>query len=209
MKFYDCKTAPSPRRVRIFIAEKNIDIETIEIDLKNGEQLTPEFKKLNPNCTVPVLALADGNNLTSTAGIRSYLEAKFPDIQLMGRTAEEKGRIADVQWRIEMEGLMAMSEALRNSTPRMAGRALTGPVNYEQIPALAERGKLRVQRFLDGVESMIGSQKYIAGDEFSVADIDLLVVVDFANWIKLGLSESAKNSKRWYEAVSQRPSANL
>ena len=104
---------------------------------------------------------------------------------------------------------MAMSEALRNSTPRMAGRALTGPVNYEQIPALAERGKLRVQRFLDGVESMIGSQKYIAGDEFSVADIDLLVVVDFANWIKLGLSESAKNSKRWYEAVSQRPSANL
>tara|TARA_Y100000590_G_scaffold384806_1_gene456435 strand:+ start:2174 stop:2803 length:630 start_codon:yes stop_codon:yes gene_type:complete len=209
MKFYDCKTAPSPRRVRIFIAEKNIDIETIEIDLKNGEQLTPEFKKLNPNCTVPVLALADGNNLTSTAGIRSYLEAKFPDIPLMGRTVEEKGRIADVQWRIEMEGLMAMSEALRNSTPRMAGRALTGPVNYEQIPALAERGKLRVQRFLDGVESMIGSQKYIAGDEFSVADIDLLVVVDFANWIKLGLSESAKNSKRWYEAVSQRPSANL
>ena len=209
MKFYDCKTAPSPRRVRIFIAEKNIDIETIEIDLKNGEQLTPEFKKLNPNCTVPVLALADGNNLTSTAGIRSYLEAKFPDIPLMGRTAEEKGIIADVQWRIEMEGLMAMSEALRNSTPRMAGRALTGPVNYEQIPALAERGKLRVQRFLDGVESMIGSQKYIAGDEFSVADIDLLVVVDFANWIKLGLSESAKNSKRWYEAVSQRPSANL
>ncbi len=209
MKFYDCKTAPSPRRVRIFIAEKNIDIETIEIDLKNGEQLTPEFKKLNPNCTVPVLALADGNNLTSTAGIRRYLEAKFPDIPLMGRTVEEKGRIADVQWRIEMEGLMAMSEALRNSTPRMAGRALTGPVNYEQIPALAERGKLRVQRFLDGVESMIGSQKYIAGDEFSVADIDLLVVVDFANWIKLGLSESAKNSKRWYEAVSQRPSANL
>ena len=209
MKFYDCKTAPSPRRVRIFIAEKNIDIETIEIDLKNGEQLTPEFKKLNPNCTVPVLALADGNNLTSTAGIRSYLEAKFPDIPLMARTVEEKGRIADVQWRIEMEGLMAMSEALRNSTPRMAGRALTGPVNYEQIPALAERGKLRVQRFLDGVESMIGSQKYIAGDEFSVADIDLLVVVDFANWIKLGLSESAKNSKRWYEAVSQRPSANL
>ena len=209
MKFYDCKTAPSPRRVRIFIAEKNIDIETIEIDLKNGEQLTPEFKKLNPNCTVPVLALADGDNLTSTAGIRRYLEAKFPDIPLMGRTVEEKGRIADVQWRIEMEGLMAMSEALRNSTPRMAGRALTGPVNYEQITALAERGKLRVQRFLDGVESMIGSQKYIAGDEFSVADIDLLVVVDFANWIKLGLSESAKNSKRWYEAVSQRPSANL
>ena len=209
MKFYDCKTAPSPRRVRIFIAEKNIDIETIDIDLKNGEQLSPEFKKINPNCTVPVLSFDNGDTLTSTAGIRSYLEAKYPDIPLMGRTDYEKGKIADLQWRIEMEGFMAMSEALRNSAPRMASRALTGPVNYEQIPALAERGKQRVKRFLEGVEKLLGSNQFVAGDIYSVADIDLLVVIDFANWIKLELPDSAKNAKRWYEAVSQRPSAKL
>lgn len=209
MKFYDCKTAPSPRRVRIFIAEKNIDLETIDIDLKNGEQLSPDFKKINPNCTVPVLSIKNGNNLTSTAGIRSFLEAKYPDIPLMGSTDEEKGKIADLQWRIEMEGLMAMSEALRNSAPRMAGRALTGPVNYEQIPALAKRGKQRVQRFLEGVEKLIGGNQFVAGDTYSVADIDLLVVIDFANWIKLELPDSAKNAKRWYAAVSQRPSAKL
>ena len=108
-----------------------------------------------------------------------------------------------------MEGLMAMSEALRNSAPRMAGRALTGPVNYEQIPALAERGKRRVRRFLEGVEKFIGDNQFVAGDIYSVADIDLLVFIDFANWIKLELPDSKKKAKRWYAAVSQRPSAKL
>jgi len=209
MKFYDCKTAPSPRRVRIFIAEKQLNIETIEIDLKNGEQMSADFKKINPNCTVPVLLLDDGTQITSTAGIRHYLEAFHPEPNLMGRTAVERGEIADLQWRIEMEGMMAMSEALRNSTPRMAGRALTGPFDYEQIPALAERGKLRVQRFLDGVDALIGNRRFVAGEQFSVADIDLLVVVDFAGWIKLQLPDGASNARRWYEAVSERASAKL
>jgi glutathione S-transferase len=209
MKFYDCKTAPSPRRVRIFIAEKGLDIETIEVDLRNGEQLSPEFRAVNPNCTVPVLALDDGTTLTSTAGIRGYLEAAYPEPSLMGSTAAERGRIADLQWRIEMEGMMAMSEALRNSTPRMKGRALTGPVNYEQIPALAERGRARVEHFLDGFDAMIGDKPFVAGDRYSIADIDLLVVVDFAGWIKLGLPEGAKNARRWHASVSARPSAKL
>ncbi|MBH66800.1 MAG: glutathione S-transferase [Rhodospirillaceae bacterium] len=209
MKFYDCKTAPSPRRVRIFIAEKKLSVETVEVDLKNGEQLTPEFRAINPNCTVPVLVLDDGTKLTSTAGIRHYLEAMYPKVPLMGKTAEEKGIIADLQWRIEMEGLMAMSEALRNSAARMTGRALTGPYDYEQIRDLAERGKLRVQRFLDGVDSMIGERQYLVGDQFSVADIDLLVVVDFASWLKLELPENAEHARRWYDSVTQRTSTKL
>jgi glutathione S-transferase len=209
VKFYDCKTAPSPRRARIFIAEKGLDIETVEVDLRNGEQLSAEFRAVNPNCTVPVLVLDDGTTLTSTAGIRGYLEAAHPEPSLTGVTAAERGRVADLQWRIEMEGMMAMSEALRNSTPRMKGRALTGPVNYEQIPALAERGRARVERFLDGVDAMIGDKPFVAGDHYSVADIDLLVVIDFAGWIKLGLPEGASNARRWHAAVSERPSAKL
>ncbi len=209
MKFYDCSTAPSPRRARMFIAEKGLDIETVEVDLRAGEQLSPEFRAINPNCTVPVLALDDGGILTSTAGIRGYLEAAFPEPSLTGRTAAEKGRVADLQWRIEMEGMLAMSEALRNSTPRMKGRALTGPVDYEQIPALADRGRARVERFLDGVDAMIGDKPFVAGDSFSVADIDLLVVIDFAGWIKMGLPEGAADARRWHAAVSERPSAKL
>ena len=96
MKFYDCQTAPSPRRARIFIAEKGVDLETVQVDLRSGEHLNPEFQAINPYCTVPVLELDDGTQLTSTAGIWNYLEAEAPEPALMGTTPQEKGVIADL-----------------------------------------------------------------------------------------------------------------
>ena len=206
MKFYDCKTAPSPRRARIFIAEKNIPIEHIEVDLRNAEQMSDAFRAINRYCTVPVLELDDGTRLTTTAGIWQYLEAAHPEPALMGETAEQKGIIADLQWRIETGGFMAMSEYLRKSAPAMKGRALTGSVNYEQIPELAVRGKDRLTHFFDDIDELIGTKPYVAGETFSVADIDLLVVVDFAKWRKITLPETAGNAWRWYETVSARPS---
>ena len=207
MKFYDCKTAPSPRRARIFIAEKNIPVEHIEVDLRNAEQMSDAFRAINPYCTVPVLELDDGTHLTTTAGIWQYLEAAYPEPALMGKTAEQKGIIADLQWRIETGGFMAMSEYLRNSAPAMKGRALTGTVNYEQIPELAVRGQDRLTHFLNDIDELVGTKPYVAGETFSVADIDLLVVVDFAKWRKITLPETAVNAWRWYETVSARPSA--
>ena len=209
MKFFDCKTAPSPRRVRIFIAEKDIAVETILVDLRSKEQLGVEFKTINPHCTVPVLELDDGARLTTTAGIWRYLEATYPDPPLMGETPQQRGMIADLQWHIEMNGFMAMAEFLRNSAPAMKGRALTGPHDYDQIPELADRGKLRVQRFLEEIDQVIGDKPYVAGDRFSVADIDLLVLIDFSAWRKLSLPAGATNARRWYEAVRARPSAQL
>tara|TARA_B100000745_G_scaffold186041_1_gene121946 strand:- start:36 stop:683 length:648 start_codon:yes stop_codon:yes gene_type:complete len=207
MKFYDCKTAPSPRRARIFIAEKNIPVEHIEVDLRNAEQMSDAFRAINPYCTVPVLELDDGTRLTTTAGIWQYLEAAYPEPALMGKTAEQKGIIADLQWRIETGGFMAMSEYLRNSAPAMKGRALTGTVNYEQIPELAVRGQDRLTHFFNDIDELVGTKPYVAGETFSVADIDLLVVVDFAKWRKITLPETAVNAWRWYETVSARPSA--
>jgi glutathione S-transferase len=207
MKFYDCKTAPSPRRARIFIAEKNIPVEHIEVDLRNAEQMSDAFRAINPYCTVPVLELDDGTHLTTTAGIWQYLEAAYPEPALMGKTAEQKGIIADLQWRIETGGFMAMSEYLRNSAPAMKGRALTGTVNYEQIPELAVRGQDRLTHFFNDIDELVGIKPYVAGETFSVADIDLLVVVDFAKWRKITLPETAVNAWRWYETVSARPSA--
>jgi glutathione S-transferase len=209
MKFYDCATAPSPRRARIMIAEKGLEIETVQVDLRSGEHLTDAYKAINPNCTVPTLELDDGTRLHSTVGIWHYLEAAYPETPMMGTTAEEKGRIADLQWRVEMDGLMAVGEALRNGAPAMKDRALTGPHNYAQLPELVERGKIRVERFLDGVEEMIGDKPFAAGDTFSIADIDLLVVVDFAKWLKLELPESATRARAWHERVSARPSTKL
>ena len=209
MKFFDCKTAPSPRRVRIFIAEKDIAVETILVDLRSKEQLGVEFKTINPHCTVPVLELDDGARLTTTAGIWRYLEATYPDPPLMGETPQQRGVIADLQWHIEMNGFMAMAEFLRNSAPAMKGRALTGPHDYDQIPELADRGKLRVQRFLEEIDQVIGDKPCVAGDRFSVADIDLLVLIDFSAWRKLSVPAGATNARRWYEAVRARPSAQL
>ena len=209
MKFFDCKTAPSPRRVRIFIAEKSIAVETILVVLRSKEQLGVEFKTINSHCTVPVLELDDGARLTTTAGIWRYLEATYPDPPLMGETPQQRGVIADLQWHIEMNGFMAMAEFLRNSAPAMKGRALTGPHDYDQIPELADRGKLRVQRFLEEIDQVIGDKPYVAGDRFSVADIDLLVLIDFSAWRKLSLPAGATNARRWYEAVRARPSAQL
>jgi len=207
MKFYDCKPAPSPRRVRVFMAEKGIEIPTVQVDLRNGEHLTQEFRMVNPHCTVPVLELDDGARLISTAAIWRYLEETHPTPPLMGRSAKEKALIADTQWRIESEGFMAVAEALRNSTPGMKGRAVTGPVSIEQIPALAERGRKRTELFLHLLEFMVGPKPYLCGDHYSVADIDAMIAVDFAKWLKLELPADAANARRWYASVSARPSA--
>ena len=207
MKFYDCKPAPSPRRARVFMAEKGIEIPTVQVDLRNGEHLRPEFRMVNPHCTVPVLVLDDGTRLISTAAIWRYLEETQPEPPLMGRTAKEKAIVADTQWRIEAEGFMAIAEALRNSTPGMKDRAVTGPVNHAQIPELAERGKKRAQIFLERIDDMVGTKPFLCGDAYSVADIDAMIAVDFAKWLKMELPAGAGNARRWYESVASRPSA--
>ncbi len=207
MKFYDCKTAPSPRRVRIFMAEKGIEIPTVQVDLRNREQLTPAFKEINPYCTVPVLELDDGTRLCSSVGIQRYLEERYPDPPLMGRTPEEKARISDLQWRIDTDGLGAAAEMLRNTARGMKDRALTGPVDFAQIPELAERGRKRMEVFLQDLERVAGDAKpFLCGNFFSVADIDGMVVFEFAK--RLHLEVDGEATRIWYEKVAARPSAN-
>ena len=209
MKFYDCSTAPSPRRARIALAEKGLldRIETVEVNLREGEQRGEAFAAVNPYLTVPVLELDDGRRIASSTGIFHYLEAAVPDPPLMGRTPAEKGLIGDLEWRIEMDGFMAIGECLRNTARGMVGRALTGRHGYAQIPELGARGRLRIERFLEDFDDMVGDGPFLAGDAYSIADITALVTVDFAKWIKVSLPEDAANARRWYDAVSTRPSA--
>ena len=117
MKFYDCTTAPSPRRVRIFLAEKGISVPTVQVDLRNNEQLTPAFRAINPDATVPVLELDNGTRITDAIGICVYFEAIQPQPPLMGESAEEKAVIATWQRTAERNGFYAGMEALRNATP--------------------------------------------------------------------------------------------
>jgi glutathione S-transferase len=206
MKFYDCQTAPSPRRARIFIAEKGLDIERVEIDLGKAEQLGGDFRRINPRCTVPVLELDDGTAITENAGIAAYLEALAPNPPLLGVSAEEKGLVANWNARAELEGLWALADALRNRSKGMVGRAITGPTDYPQIPELAERGLARANEFFEMLNQRLGESEYVAGERFSVADITAYVCADFAGWVKSGPTDAHANTKRWRDQVGRRPS---
>jgi glutathione S-transferase len=206
---YDCATAPSPRRARILLAEKGVAHETVQVDLRSGEQLGEAYRRVNPQCTVPALRTDLGAILTDNAGITAYLEARFPQPPLLGVSALEKAEIASWNWRVEFEGLMAIAEALRNSTPSMANRALPGPVNYAQIPELAQRGLARLAQFFDVLEARLAGRDFVATDRFSVADITAVVAVDFARVVKVKPGEQHLNLLRWRAAMAERPSMAL
>lgn len=209
MKFYDNAVAPSPKRVRMFIAEKGLEIETVEIDIRTGEQFTDDFRAKNPFCTVPVLELDDGTHLITTDGCYAWLEETYPDPPLLGRNPVEKGQVADALQIVMFHGQMAVSETLRNSMEAMVDRGIIGPDNYAQIPELAERGRQRCARFMDSLNTMIGDHAFVAGDSFTAADIDAFVYVSFAKWAEIEPGENHANVNRWYEAVAARPSAAL
>lgn len=206
---YDCATAPSPRRARILLAEKGIAHETVQVDLRTGEQLSEAFRQVNPQCTVPALRTEDGLVLTDNAAIAAYVEARYPQSALLGETPEEKAEIASWNWRMEFEGLLAIAEALRNSTPAMANRALPGPVNYPQIPELAQRGQARVQQFFVDLNERLAGREFIAAGRFSVADITAVVAVDFARVVKVKPGEQHPHLQRWRAAMALRPSMSL
>lgn len=207
--FYDCATAPSPRRARILLAEKAVPHQTVNIDLASGEQRGPAFAAINPRLTVPALALEDGTVLTDNAAMAAWAEAAYPNPPLLGTTPLEKAAVASWNARVEFEGFMAIAEGFRNSSPAMANRALTGPVDYAQIPELAERGKARLLAFIDTLDAQLASHEHVAGDAFSLADITAVVAVDFARILKVKPVERHAHIARWRATMAARPSMAL
>jgi len=206
---YDCSSAPSPRRARILLAEKGIRHETVQVDLRNGEQLGEAYRKINPQCTVPALRTEEGVILADNAAITAWAEARYPDPPLLGTTPLEKAEIASWNWRVEFEGLLAIAESMRNTSPALANRALPGPANYVQIPELGRRGLERLQRFMVVLNERLNGRDYIAGDRFSVADITAVVAVDFARIVKVKPGEQHPHLLRWRAKVGERPATAL
>jgi glutathione S-transferase len=206
MQLYNYQTAPSPRRVRIFAAEKGIKLPTIQVDLAKGAQFTPEFRAKNPRCTVPVLELDDGTCLWETLAICFYLEQLIPEPVLMGGDAQEKALVLQWNQRIENDGFQAVMESFRNRVRGFQDRAVTGAHSFAQIPSLAERGRVRTEIFLRELNEHLARQRYVVGETFTMADITALVTVDFAGWIKLTIPDDHEHLKRWYDEISQRTS---
>ncbi len=208
MKFYDCRIAPSPRRVRMFLAEKGIEIETVEVDLIAGENLGAAFLNISPRGMVPSLQLDDGTCIDEAVAICRYIEELHPEPCLMGRDARSRAIIESRNRHMEIDGFLPASEAFRNSAPVFAERGLPGVTDkVAAIPQLAERGIAGIRRYFDRLERALSTQQFVAGNEFSIADITALCVVDFAGWVKEKIPDTHVHAKRWYAAVSARPSA--
>ena len=210
---YDCASAPNPRRARILLAEKGLVHETVQIDLRAGEQRAPAYRQINPQCTVPALQVVDeagrGLVLTDNAAITAYLEARYPQPPMLGASPADRAEIASWAWRMEFDGLMPIAEALRNSSPAMINRALPGPIDYPQIAQLAERGLQRVQRFFVELNERLAGRDFVAAGQMSVADITAVVAVDFARIVKLKPDERHPHLLRWRSAMAERDSMKL
>ena len=202
MKLYTYDPAPNPRRLALFMQHKGIEIETQQIDMMVAEQLGDDYRNINPDCTVPALVLDDGTVLTEVIGICAYLEELHPEKPLLGTTALEKALVISWDHKLFLGVMMSIASMLRNRGDGFRDRALPGALDVPQIPELVERGAMQLQDVIPKLDAQLANNAWIAGDNFSFADIDLLVAVDFMAWVKQSVPDECTHLKAWYEKAS-------
>jgi len=209
MKIYEFRRAPNPRRVQMFLVEKNIDIEYVQVNVRNGENRESEYLAINPKSGVPALQLDNGNVISESMAICRYFDAIQPEPFIFGNSPEERGLVEMWNRKIEIEGMNPVGECLRNSSEAFKDKAVPDPRVTKQIPELAERGKMLGNRFLGDIDKKLSESKYVTGENFSMADINLYVFLDFASWIKVIPNDEHQHLLKWKELVSQRESAKV
>lgn len=208
MKLYDAEWAPSPRRVRIFLAEKGIEVERVMIDLRRDEQLADPYLRVNPRGAVPALELDDGEVICESAAICRYFEALQPEPSLFGTTPVAIARIESWTRRIESDGYAAAVYAFRNTRAAFADRGAAGKwPAIAQIPELGARGMVMWGAFVEALDARLADHAWIAGGDYSFADITALITLDFARAARLEVPADARHLRRWHAAASARPSA--
>src|SRR5262245_43130915 len=199
MRLYTSGWAPNGRRVAMFLAEKRIDVPTVEIDLEKRENVTDEFLKRNPLGRVPVLELDDGTHLTESVAISRYFEALQPTPSLFGTTPIEQATIEMWNRRAELNVLMPVAQAFRSLTPVFKSFEKVVP---EWGPVAEEQARDALPIF----EDRLARHTYLAGERFSIADITLALTLSFAKSTRRELPYDLPNLSRWYAAVTARPS---
>ncbi|HEY5205316.1 MAG TPA: glutathione S-transferase [Roseiarcus sp.] len=202
MKLYNSNLAPSPRRVRIFLAEKGVSIPHVEVDLARLDHKTPEFSGLNPFETIPVLELDDGTRIAETIAICRYIEALWPEPNLFGLTALEQATIEMWQRQLEWRLLFPIAQVVRHSHPKMA------EMENPQVPDWAAVNRPRALHAMAIVDQTLRDRPFIAGDRFTVADITGLVALDFAKPARIAIPPELVHLNRWHGTLKMRPSAS-
>jgi glutathione S-transferase len=208
LKLYHSAGSANSRRVRIFLAEKGLELTLVPVDLGKREQRSDEYRMINPRQMVPTLVLEDGTAIGEVPAIWRYLDEAYPSGPLLGATPKEKALVGMWERRAELEGFAAVMEGVRNALPGLKGRAIAGPHDYEQIPALVDQSKVRVANFLADLDARLTGTRFVAGNQFSVADITALVTIDFAaEAFAISTPQEHRALARWFDAVSARPSS--
>lgn len=200
MKIYDTKTAPTPRRVRIFLAEKKIEMEYEQVDLQKGENLSQLMRAKNPIGKVPILELDDGTCISESDAICAYFEALQPVPYLFGETALEKGQIMMWQRQVEFCLFMQVGMCFQHSTGYFKDR-------MTPVPEFGKEAGINAVKFLRVLEQRLSASQYIAGEKFSIADITTLCAIDFARVVHIKLCDKHPHLQRWYQEVNARPSS--
>jgi glutathione S-transferase len=209
MKLYDCAMAPNPRRLRIFLAEKNIEIPKIEVNILDGENTQPAFLAVNPRGLLPTLKLDDGTCFDEVMAICRYLEALYPWQPLLGRTPLEQGLVESLQRKAEFEGMIAGSEVFRNQHPKFAERSIPGGGGQliPAIPALVARGRQTIERFYDWLEAQLQRSPYLVGEHLTMADVTAFCAIGFHGWSDISIPAGNSATLAWHAALNARPSA--
>ncbi len=201
MKLYDFGQALNPRRVRIFLAEKGIKVPTEQVDIGGLQHRSETFAAINPMQRLPTLVLDDGTAIAESMAICRYFEALYPDPSLFGRGPLDSALVEMWNRRAEFHLLAPVTTVFQHLHPYM--KRLVDP----QVPVWGEANKPRIFEFLHFLDGELASRPYVAGEQFTVADITALAAVDFMKLSKLIIPDDLGNVRRWHEAVSARPSA--
>src|ERR1019366_2213344 len=200
MKIYESHNAPNPRRVRVFLAEKGIEVPYEEVDIVKAVNREADFRKKNPLSTVPVLELDDGTCISESVAICRYFEETHPQPALFGVDAKDRALVEMWNRRMEFNLLQPIADAFRQRHDFFKGR-------IRQLPEYAEVQRLNAEDGLNWLDRELAARRFIAGDRFSIADITAMVAIDFGRVSKIAIKPDQVNLARWHAEVSARPSA--
>ncbi len=210
MKFYDFTPAPSSQRVRVYLAEKGLELPTEQLNVREDEQFAEPFTSMNPFHCVPFLALDDGTVIAESMSVCRYLEELHPEPPLFGRTPAERAVVDMWMRRFELDAFIPLLHALRNRLPNFAGKVVPGTrTDLPQSEAMVGRGREMAGVLFDRAEPHMAKNEFVAGPDFTVADITGFFTLRMAYALEMDIGASWPATHAWFRKVSARPAFQL